>query len=71
MKLFGPSIMDLVKDKRRADMEAPLPDADFDPGTGTEWQLELKKKRRSLLMKKMLADAGYNDLAKMVSIKEH
>lgn len=34
------------------------------------WELALKRKRRAVLMRHLLADSGYGDLAKMVNIKE-
>ncbi len=34
------------------------------------WEMTLKKKRRAAMMKKMLEDAGYGELSKMINIHE-
>lgn len=39
-------------------------------GDAGGWEISLKKKRRAAVMKQMLEDAGYGELAKMVNIHE-
>lgn len=74
--VFGPSLFDLVKERRKGELEGPsmLAADDEDAGLPLEdasgWQMTLKKKRRGMILKRMLADAGYGELAKMVNLKE-
>ncbi len=39
-------------------------------GDAGGWEISLKKKRRATVMKQMLEDAGYGELAKMINIHE-
>lgn len=43
---------------------------DFARGDDKFYQLQLKKKYQTNLLRKMLADAGYDDLAKMTTIRK-
>ncbi len=80
MFLGNKSLFDLVKDKRRqefADASSPVyegePDSDGAemPDDPHGFEIGMRRKRRTTMLKKMLADAGYNDLSKMISIKEY
>lgn len=52
---------------------ADEPIVDDVPSHGDEryLALKLKKKHQMLMLKKMLAEAGYDDLAKMTTISKH
>ena len=67
------SVMDFVNrpnvGHEIADMGDVLPDPE-DYGDQEVWALKMKKKRRQQLLKQMLMDAGYDDLAKMTSVSE-
>lgn len=39
-----------------------------DPEIRQHYMMKLKKKRQQMMLKQMLADSGYGDLAKMVTI---
>ncbi len=72
------SIFDLLKDKRRQDFADSSPiDEEYEPDEAEMpdaqhgFSIQLKKKRRTAMLKHMLADSGYGDLAKMINIKEY
>lgn len=73
---LAPGLLQLLKDKKREEaVGAPIPmqqePAEFEDFTeGPHLQFALKKKRRALMMKKMLEDGGYGDLARMINIRE-
>ncbi len=73
-------LFDLLKEKTRGAFadESPSefdegmePDSAEAPDTAHGFTIGLKRKRRSVMLKNMLVDAGYNDLAKMINIKEN
>ncbi len=73
------SIFDMIKDwKRRTfadespvDADASQEPASYDmPDDPHGFSMGLKRKRRAVMMKNMLVDAGYGDLAKTINIKE-
>ncbi len=79
--MFGKSLFDLISDKRKqefADSAGPgFSEVDsMDPsGGGHEedehgFRLQLRRRRKTALLKRMLVDGGYGDLAKSVSVKE-
>jgi hypothetical protein len=49
-----------------ADHPEPLPPA----GNAGRYQFYLRRKRQSAMIKQLLKDGGYGDLAKMVSIRK-
>ncbi len=74
--LFGKSIFDLMKDKSAkdfADAGNPVFDGEMAEHDDQDhgFSIELKKKRRTQMLRQMLNDEGYGDLAKMVKIKEY
>ncbi len=73
------SLFDLIKDKRRQEFsdESPIDSSEGEepasfetPDASHGFSIGLKRKRRSVMLKNMLVDAGYGDLAKMINIKE-
>lgn len=73
--MFGaPSILDLVKAQQRRETEPATYSevGDTDPGalTGDPLVMHLRRKRRAALMKQILRNGGYGDLAKMVSFSK-
>ena len=68
----------MLKQKRRQDYADSSPvDDDYEPAEHEMpdeqhgFSIQLKKKRRTAMLKHMLSDAGYDDLAKMINIKEY
>ena len=77
--MLGKSLFDLISDKRKQDfadsvgpgfdqVDAQDPIAHEDDEHG--FRLQLRRKRKSAMLKRMLLDGGYGDLAKSVSVKE-
>jgi hypothetical protein len=67
------SLKELIEADRGDPMGEVAPWDDDPMASGADpvhFQLELKKKRRAAMMRQMLEDSGYGDLAKMVKIKE-
>lgn len=71
-------LFDLLSDKRRQDFADESPDFGMESDDVPEtleaphgFEMMLKKKRKNALLKKMLVDDGYSDLAKMINIKEY
>lgn len=70
--------MDLLKERKAQlfsdasppEMEGPPPAEYDDPDAAHGFTIALKKKRRTAMLKNMLVDAGYTDLAKMINVKE-
>lgn len=71
--------MDLLKDQRAQlfsdespeEMDGPDP-AEYAPDDDPHgFTLALKRKRRTSMLKNMLVNAGYGDLAKMINVKEN
>lgn len=74
------SVFDLIKEQRRQAFADASPEFDSEyeaadepemPDAPGGFRMQLKKKRRTAMLRKMLADAGYGDLAKMMNIKEY
>jgi hypothetical protein len=69
------SIVDILKRRQSEDLPRQLPevpdemDGRFAVDDPAAFQLVLKKRRNNGMLKKMLADAGYTDLAHMVTVK--
>ncbi len=71
-------LFDLLKDRERqnfadnspAEYEAE-PAAAEAPDAAHGFSIELKRKRRTSMLKNMLMNAGYGDLAKMLNVKEN
>lgn len=71
-------VLDKLRDVQRrlfgqtapAELDAAPEAAEYDPAEGPTFAMGLKKKRRTAMLKQMLANEGYSDLAKMISIKE-
>lgn len=62
--LYGPGLSDQLSDELRGQNLASVPtDPEDYPVLG------LKKKKQSSILKEILKNGGYGDLAKMVSIK--
>ncbi len=72
--MFTPSTKALMQYLRgSSDLEQPELPMEPDPTDDiTTYTLQMKKKRHQMMLKKMLKDAGYGDLAAMTSIgKDH
>lgn len=54
----------------RLGMNDAMPDMAEHEDPEEFWKLKLKKKRRQQMLKQMMVDAGYEDLAKMTNISE-
>ncbi len=73
--------LSLFKDKKRQEFAdtspADLTMVDEDPASAEMpdaphgFTVALRRKRRTAMMKKMLSDMGYGDLAKMINVKEY
>lgn len=71
-------LFDLLKDKERQNFADSSP-AEYDdepasyeqPDAAHGFSIELKRKRRTSMLKNMLMNAGYGDLAKMLNVKEN
>ena len=51
--------------------EPEVPDIDlYDEDTPEAYRLAIRKKRQAQLIKQMMQDAGYDDLARMTTIKK-
>lgn len=61
----------LRDDGRMEEPESGYEPSEDSPETRQIMQMQLKKKRQQLMIKKMLAESGYADLAKMVNIGKH
>ncbi len=72
-------LFDLLKDKERqnfadsspAEYEEGEPASAEMPDAAHGFSIELKRKRRTSMLKNMLMNAGYGDLAKMINVKEN
>ena len=63
------ALYDYLRDDGRMDEpEADMEQVDEDPQTRQVMALHLKKKRHQMMLKQMLTDSGYGDLAKMVNV---
>jgi len=65
------ALVDYLRDDGRGQEE---PDPDFidyrgDPETVQMMEMGVRQRRKQMLLKKMLSDSGYDDLARMVKIK--
>lgn len=74
MNLPGKSLFDWLKEKKSRETassdELPI-EAMTPEGAGEGFQIGIKKKRHSAMLKKMLHDSGYGELAKMISVREN
>lgn len=74
--MFGQQkgLMDLLKEKRRSEAVElpPIMEDEDDIAVPQDEHLAatVKKKRQSQILKRMLHDNGYGDLARMISIHE-
>lgn len=63
------ALYDFLRDDGRTDEpEVADVESDEDPEVRHMMALHLKKKRQQMMLKRMMADSGYADLAKMVNI---
>lgn len=77
MNLLGQSLMDMITDKRKQEF-ADVGNGSYSSEGADDipahdeigFTMQLKKKRRTQMMRQMLHDAGYADLANMIRIKE-
>ncbi len=77
--MFSKSLFDLLSDRRKQDFADSVGPSyseveDMDPSSHEDdeahgFRLQLRRKRKSALLKRMLMDGGYGDLAKTVSVK--
>lgn len=75
------SIKDLFRDRRLAEFSDPSNPiyADYDAEDPDDmpdapehgFKIALRKKRKAAMLKRMLADGGYADLAKMITVKQY
>ena len=74
--MFGKSLMDLFREKREgefSDASNPVYSsemADDRPEPEAGFKLELKRRRKANMIRQMLDEQGYGDLAKMIRVKE-
>lgn len=73
--MFGrtPGLEQMLKDRRRQEATVELPPGSGEPLplTGQEHLVaNARRRRQSSMMKQMLRDNGYDDLAKMIAIHE-
>lgn len=75
--LFGDSLLDLAKKKLKSQFSGahesiyqPPHYEDMPDHDSPTFTVMLRKKRRTALMRQILQDGGYSDLAKMIRIKE-
>ena len=66
------ALMEYLRDDGRIEE----PEGGYIPSEGPPefrhaYEMKLKKKHQQMMLKKMLAEAGYGDLAKMVNIGKH
>lgn len=71
----GKSIFDYIREQREEPTDSPITDMDPDslamsPDHSARFVIDLKKKRRTAMLRQMLAESGNADLAKMISIRE-
>jgi hypothetical protein len=74
-------LMEMLREKKAGEFadpsnpvysEAEEDDEPFeDEAPRSGFTMQLKHRRKSAFLKKMLADQGYDDLARMISIKEN
>ncbi len=79
--MFGKSLFDLISEKRKeeyassvapgyAEAEAMDPIGSTHNEEEPQFRLQLRRKRKSAMLKRMLVDGGYGDLAKTVTVRE-
>jgi len=76
--LYGPSIGQLLSQRGLGgggveDIELEDPEelaARYEPGSAGYIQLQLKRKRQGAIMKQILKNGGYGDLARMVNVRK-
>lgn len=75
------SLFDLLSDRRKqdfadsvgpgyADVDALDPQGEGHEGDEHGFKLQMRRKRKTAILKQMLTNGGYPDLAKTVSVKE-